>query len=301
MACDKICRMRREIEPMKLRDEDGNVVTPRQVDLRTNDWRLFGDNVAYTSSCVWLIDELDELHTREAVSMRLGLMMKAARLFRDDDENKMDILCALFRLGRHSEFYSLVKSHIRRVPSLVSDNESILQEWLDTKDEPSDPFENVEWLIFPTSKFHVDIILLVILLKVNMLYDLVAMETTTNTAGYKVPREILDNILTFVSTTSVIADNPEFIPLPEHTERIETLRDQIQQLYWAILQREHEVWKAVVERRKVATFPSPGCDDFPFAYRSTIKCGPYYSVGFWHANPWALEYISKLGEASSAS
>ncbi|KAK1147194.1 hypothetical protein N8T08_001933 [Aspergillus melleus] len=295
-VCCRIDDIRLEAERYQLRDEDGNVIRPQDLDTTQDEgWRYRSENLEYTTSHMLLIQEIEQLNTRRALETRLGLMLKTGHLYRNDAENAMDILCLHFRLGRHTEFYNLVKTHTTKSPASALSTFGTgytFQDWLKTIDETSDLFEDVQWLI--SSDHHVDIVLLVMLLKIDMLFDLIAAETATDTVGSRVPREILDHIVSFAVTTSAIADSPKFLSL-DHTEQIETLRHQIKELYTAISRRKFNVWNSVIKYEKSGW--GDGCPehiDFPSGCQSTFRCGPHYALDFWHERPWALKYISNL-------
>ncbi|KAI9039320.1 uncharacterized protein KD926_009762 [Aspergillus affinis] len=300
-VCFQIDDRRREAGRYEFRDENGNTIRPEDLDTTDEGWRYRSDNLEYITSHMLLVQEICQLNTRRAVEAQLELMLKTGHLYRNDSKNAIEILCLYFRLGRYVEFYNLMKTHMANSPVSILSTFGpgyTFQDWLKAVDETSDPFEDVQWLI--SSEYHVDLVLLAMLLKINMLYDLIVAETATHKVGSKVPREILDHILSFSFTTSIISNSPKFLSCLGHTEQIETLRHQIQELYTAISKRKFNIWDSVVKYKKSGWSDGcPGHIDFPSGCLSTFRCGPHYAVDFWHASPWALKYISDLSPDES--
>ncbi|KAJ0420323.1 hypothetical protein BJY00DRAFT_284638 [Aspergillus carlsbadensis] len=56
----------------------------------------------------------------------------------------------------------------------------------------------------------------VALLKVSLVIDLKALETTTRIVGPKVPREILDHIRRYIPTSPIIAENHAILRCDNH-------------------------------------------------------------------------------------
>jgi hypothetical protein len=67
----------------------------------------------------------------------------------------------------------------------------------------------------------------VALLKIKLLIDLKALDTTTRLVGSKVPREILDHVRGYIPTSPIIAENQTIIRRDNHQETIRDLTDQI--------------------------------------------------------------------------
>ncbi|PLB51316.1 hypothetical protein P170DRAFT_509316 [Aspergillus steynii IBT 23096] len=279
-ACDPISRARRETELYNLRDEDGNIITPQEVDVRERGWRFRSDNFRYAASRLGWVEALEHLHTRKALEAQLEHLIEAAHLFQNDEENKTGILRLLFRLGRHAEFYSLAKSRI------TADWGQPLQSWVATRENSSDPFEDSKWLL--DNEFEIDTALLLLLLKVNMLHDLVALNAAAVTAGPKVPQEILDHICSYVLTTSIIANERKAFFGNENTEHIGKLRAQIKELYGVISRKRPDAWNLVIGNK---------AGELPEQATAPVNLGHIYSLDVWNANRWAIEYISKLRES----
>jgi hypothetical protein len=70
-----------------------------------------------------------------------------------------------------------------------------------------------------------------ILMKLKLLFDLQALDTTTKVVGPKVPPEILDNIRFYVPVSSIILANPELLRSNDHSATIGILQQQICSLY----------------------------------------------------------------------
>ncbi|KAL2797783.1 Mnd1 family-domain-containing protein [Aspergillus keveii] len=100
--------------------------------------------------------------------------------------------------------------------------------FLDVKD--ADVFEDVE--VFTKNK-RPDLTRLVslTLLKIKLLLDLEALQSSTRTAGAKVPREVLNNIRSGIPLSPVIARNKKLVQSDEYAEIIQKLRQQIGQLH----------------------------------------------------------------------
>lgn len=221
------------------------------------------------------------MRTREALESLLDHFLEAAKMFSNEDENKMDILCLLFRLGRHEEFYNLAKAHIQG-------SSEPIQVWIDRKDDSVNPWENGEWML-RESPLSIDIVALIFLLKLKMMHDLVAVENAISTVGCKVSRELFDHILSYILSTSIVANDLKIFGLRDNTDKITILHTQVEELHGAMSTKYPGIWKSLLpgapkvagqDHRDVLSEVQPLCSQYPTLY--------------WAADPWAGEYITKL-------
>jgi hypothetical protein len=121
-----------------------------------------------------------------------------------------------------------------------------------------------------------------ILMKLKLLFDLQALDTTTKVVGPKVPLEILDNIRFYVPSSSVILANPELLRSNDHSATIVILQQQTRSLY-----------KKATEVRVHLTKELKQNDRHSIVSRH-IKLDLEFSHNCWVVVPGATDYINKL-------
>lgn len=114
--------------------------------------------------------------------------------------------------------------------------------------------------------------------------------------GKKVPAEILDRIQTHLSQSPITAANRDVIESTDHTNLIEELTTQIEQLYEAIKENNEHFWPGLLN-------PTKHLNARPEAYShgsvEEMQLALKYSYMSWAEREGALELIKHIHENGS--
>jgi hypothetical protein len=172
-------------------------------------------------------DALADMGTRTGVEEQLAHFLDMLRLCRSDNMGVRSLIPGIMLwLNKDQECYDLIKWFFVGCDDDDYDWGNTDLPFLEVKD--ADVFEDVE--VFTKNKWQ-DLTQLVslTLLKIKLLLDLEALQSSTRTIGAKVPREVLYNIRSGIPLSPVITKNKKLVQSDNHTEIIQKL-GQLHQL-----------------------------------------------------------------------
>ncbi|PLB51318.1 hypothetical protein P170DRAFT_474860 [Aspergillus steynii IBT 23096] len=240
--CQKVHDGRPFLAENPLRDSTGAVVHAHETDL----YAAFGlrSTAVYKDVREKLATFLSKINTKLAAEERLAILIE---IYPINLNAQLATMGLMVRLGRDHEAYNIVSRCNRLLTSqnveLHGGVYPIYQQLIREKGDV-DPWGEVAWLdddftplgfVFPF-----------ILIKVKMLIDLEGLQVTLTRFGFRVPREVLDHIRSFVPTSSFIQNDLAVLHGDDHTERIQLLRHQIQLLYDTVDRMDDKVWPFVL-------------------------------------------------------
>ncbi|KAL3491902.1 hypothetical protein BJX62DRAFT_236754 [Aspergillus germanicus] len=192
----------------------------------------------------------------------------------------------MLRLNKDQECYDFIKWFFVGCDDDDYDWGNTDLPFLDVKN--ADVFEDVE--VFTKNKWP-DLTQLVslTLLKIKLLLDLEALHSSTRTVGAKVPREVLDNIRSGIPLSPVIPKNKKLVQSDDHTEIIQKLRQQINQLRKLVDERNKHAWDLLLSDEQP---DSPG-----YYSRGTIEGADMALTNLedaWAQLPDARDFVKSL-------
>ncbi|KAL2861568.1 Mnd1 family-domain-containing protein [Aspergillus pseudodeflectus] len=191
-------------------------------------------------------DALPDMGTRTGVEEQLAHFLAMLGLCRSDNMGLRSLVPGIMlRLNKDQECYYFIKWFFVGEDDYDWGNTDL--PFLDIKD--ANVFEDVE--VFTKNKC-ADLTQLVslTLLKIKLLLDLEALQSSTITVGSKVPREVLDNIRSGIPLGPVIAKDKRLVQSDNHTVVILKLRQQIGQLHQLVKERNKHLWDLLLSHER---------------------------------------------------
>jgi hypothetical protein len=231
---------------------------------------------------------------KEAVRQGLDNLLDMLRLSRSDNMGVRDVVPHLYlRLNRDQEVYDFLKWYATTGTESNYDWGDMDNPYLDVKDadvleEPLDAWSNGRFL----SLSHVGAVTLI---KVRVLLDLQAAQSTFRALKGTMPPEIIDLICGQL-IGSVVQSRPEILKMPteEISSLIQTIKDQIIALYKSANTYNAHFWRLMLSNAIAASQRRPG------TYSPETKEEAYLTIGYclasWVETPGAFELMKDLSE-----
>jgi hypothetical protein len=225
--------------------------------------------------------------TRTGVEEQLAHFLDMLRLGWSDNLGVRSLVPGIMlRLNKDQGCYDFIKWFFVGCDDDDYDWGNTDMPFLDVKD--ADVFEDVE--VFTKKKWP-DLTQLVslTLLKIKLLLDLEALQSSTRTVVAKVPREVLNNIRSGIPLSPVIARNKRLVQSDDHAEIIQKLRQQIGHLHQLVNERNEHVWDLLLTDEKP---DSPG-----YYSRGTIEEADMALTNLedaWAQLPAARDFVKSL-------
>ncbi|KAF2791798.1 hypothetical protein K505DRAFT_326597 [Melanomma pulvis-pyrius CBS 109.77] len=228
-----------------------------------------------------------QVDTQTAVQSGLSLLLEMVDITKDPRTGPPDLVPALFlRLGRDQEAYDFMKWWVTS-PAPKGLLGPSAQPYADSKDSKADVFEDVDFFKgkCPSLSFMVALTLL----KLRLLIDLQALQRSA-AIGENVPREILDEIRSHL-TSSAVSANKAVLERDDHTPDIKNLTKQVRTMYAAVQEGNSHFWPAVLH-------PGPNTMAWPeswnFGNKQEMQLALRYTYKAWLETPGAIEAIEEL-------
>jgi hypothetical protein len=196
-------------------------------------------------------DALADMGTRTGVEEQLAHFLAMLGLCRSDNIGLRSLVPGIMlRLNKDQECYDFIKWFFVGEDDYDWGNTDL--PFLDIKD--ANVFEDVE--VFTKNKW-ADLTQLVslTLLKIKLLLDFKALQSSTITVGAKVPREDLDNIRSGIPLSPVIVKAKRLVQSDNHTVVILKLRQQIGQLVTSTCEGAKQALVGLAALPRHARFP----------------------------------------------
>jgi len=234
------------------------------------------------------------INTRAAVQKTLDHVLDLLRLCRSDNMGVRDLPPSLYlRLGRDQECYDYCKWWVTTALRRDYDWGNTDLPYLDLKGE--DAFESVS--VFVNDKVDLTVPTGVMLLKIRLLIDLQTLRRATREVGPRLPRELVDKILQYSATTSIVRDGRNIREQANHTPRIEDLKKQIRTLYEHVRQANKHFWPALLN-------PDYHLTQQPMILSKgsvgDMQVKLQYCYNAWMQTPGAIGVIQDLTKVSAA-
>ncbi|KAJ0415510.1 hypothetical protein BJY00DRAFT_293512 [Aspergillus carlsbadensis] len=232
-------------------------------------------------------EALGKMETKTGIEEKLAHSLDMLRLCRGDNMGLRSYVPALMlRLNKDQECYDFVKWWFVGCGSDYDWGNMDLP-YLDIKD--ADVFEEVEY--FTKDRWsQLGHLVALTLLKIKLILDLEALQSSTHTVGAKVPREVLDDERSDVPLSPVIARNQKLVQSDDHTEPIKKLRHQVNQLYQSVNQANGHFWDTLLLSDEIPEYP--GAYSHGSIEEAELTLG--YTYDAWRELPAALEFVRTL-------
>ncbi|KAL3472688.1 hypothetical protein BJX99DRAFT_234978 [Aspergillus californicus] len=289
-ACKKVVSTRKEcqLEETEIRNTPGGTPLSWGNPFETGVGHFWGilETRDYMRARFAWASALGDMGTRTGVEEQLAHFMDMLRLCRSDNMGVRSLVPALMlRLDRDQECYDFAKFWFTVASESDYDWGNMDLPHLSIKG--ADVFEEVK--CFTDGYPDLAQLVAVTLLKIKLVLDLEALQKSTNTAGSKVPREVLDNIRSHVPRSPIISKNREFVQSDDHEGTIKTLREQVSQLYQAVARTNKHYWKLLLSGKE---------PQLPDAYSQgsieEAQLSVSYTVDAWYELPAAMDFIRTL-------
>ncbi|SPJ72155.1 uncharacterized protein FTOL_01883 [Fusarium torulosum] len=231
---------------------------------------------------------------KEAVRQGLDNPLDMLRLSRSDNMGVRDIVPHLYlRLDRDQEVYDFLKWYATTGTESNYDWGDMDNPYLDVKDadvleEPLDAWSNGRFL----SLSHVAA---VILIKVRVLLDLQAAQSTFRALKGTMPPEIID-LIRGQLIGSVVQSRPEIFKMTteEISSLIQTIKDQIIVLYQSANIYNAHFWRLMLNNAIAASQQRPGMYSPETKEEACLTIG--YCLASWVETPGAFELMKDLSD-----
>ena len=254
----------------------------------------------YLFSRMDLIKTMRPLRTLSSVREQLEHTQALLHLSRNDEIMAKNIEPQLLlRLGRDQECYDSLKEW-RTIGKAFNFNWAAVAHDAPNFPEPipkgQNAFESVDYLRTDGTPDSFDETVLAhnvaaTLLKIKLILDLIALQKVAmleeTTLGRLLPREMLDQIRSYIPRSSIIADNREILERPDHSAMIHELDRQIDMLYTTVEHDFNGYWLMLEHYGK---FDSR----FGVTQRDgEMECSGYprYSYDSWIETPGAMDFL----------
>lgn len=234
-----------------------------------------------------LVEALKRIDTHISVQTQIDHLMDMLRLCRSDNMGVRDIIPSLLlRLNKDQECYDFVKWWQTTGQDSHYDWGNTKLPYLDIRN--ADPFEPID--IFCSRWLDLSQTVAVMLLKIKLLLDLKALQNSA-VIGEKVPSEILDSIQRHIVQSPIISSNRKLMERCDHSDDIEVLECQIDDLFMAVQMANPFFWRRLVN-------PGRHLTARPAAYSKgsveEMQLVLQYSYDAWIETPGAIDMIEEI-------
>ncbi|KAH7073745.1 hypothetical protein BKA63DRAFT_491720 [Paraphoma chrysanthemicola] len=283
--CSKIKKAQAgfEQEEKALRREEGDIIFEEG---RGHFWGLL-ETRDYMRARYTLVEALLKVNTVQAVTVALEHLLEMLQLCRSDNMGVRDVVPGLYlRLERDQDAYGFCKWWAEVGEDANYDFGDTDLPYLDTKD--ADAFEDVK--LFTGRYSSLSFVVNITLIKIRLLADLQSLQRAKELAGPHVPREILDHIQQH-TVGSIVANSPNIIKREDQRPHIAELRDQIQQLFYAVQGANPHFWPALLQ-------PGENLRARPTSYshgsKAQMQLILQYTYNAWSETPGAIGIMETL-------
>jgi hypothetical protein len=248
----------------------------------------------YLRARVTLIEALLRTNAARAVRLSLDHLLDMLRLCRTDPIGARDVVPTLYlRLGRDQDAYDFCKWWATTGHDSNYDWGNLNASYIDTKN--ADAFEQVD--IFFGDRFYLSHVIAITLLKLRLLIDLNSLQRAREIAGPHVPRETLDAIQHYC-TSSTITSNLKILEREDQSPHIIRLQKQVKELYAAVEKANSHFWPALIE-------PADSLKARPISYgdgdKGQMQVTLQNSYNAWAETLGAIGVIKELSKENSHS
>lgn len=254
-------------------------------------WGITGTR-DYMLARIGLIYALRDVNTYGAVQKQLEHAQDMLRLCRGDNPGIRYLVPPMFlRLNRDQECYDFIKWWCATAQDSHYDWDNMDLGYWDVQD--ANAFEPITGL---AHKFRdLGMLNVLVLLKIKLLLDLLALNNSAGVLSHRFPREIFNAIRLHVPRSPIISRNRALVERDDHITEIRELEDQVCQLYAHVDQCNRHCWGVLLdpgdllEKKKRPDSYSRGSIE-----EAQIMLG--YSYDAWTETPGALAVIKVMSD-----